>query len=67
MESNNNKSLLEGMEWALTPFARGEILALQSLGLSFDLALALIDYEIESGVYQESEIYILPDKAPEND
>ena len=51
------------MEWALTPFARGEILALESLGLSFDLALALLDYEIEAGVYKEAEIYTLPEKS----
>jgi hypothetical protein len=50
------------MEWALTPFARGEIIAMRNLGLSFDLALALIDFQIEAGLYKEDEIYILPPK-----
>jgi hypothetical protein len=59
---SNNKSLLEGMEWALTPFARGEIIAMRNLGLSFDLALALIDFQIEAGLYKEDEIYTLPPK-----
>lgn len=58
--SESNKEILRGMEWALTPFALAEIRAMEAIGLSFDLALALIDYQVESGVYEEADIYTLP-------
>ena len=61
----SKKDILSGMEWALTPFARAEIAGLQTMGFTFDLALALLDYQIDSGMYEEADIYELPKEATE--
>lgn len=58
----SNHTLYSGLIWAFTPFAKDLLLELCAAGITFDLAVALLDNQVRNGLYREEEIYALPEE-----
>ncbi len=57
-----SKAVYSGLTWAFTPYAKGLLLDLVAAGLAYDLAVAVIHNDVDSGRYTEEEIYELPEE-----
>lgn len=59
----NNKLILGSLAWALTSDARDYVIQLRSIfDCDLDLAIAVLDEQIASGLLKESDVYTLPPK-----
>lgn len=58
--------ILKGMEGYLTDLGAALIKQyIQENGLTYDIAHALLDIQIDKGIYKEADIYDLPPKSEE--
>jgi hypothetical protein len=64
--ASNRKHIFAGMLWALTDFGRGEILRMVESGMKLDLAYAVLDEQVKTGVYEERDVYQLPPAKEHN-